>query len=248
MVQLCNSTKEAISGVEDGATILSGGFGLCGNPENLIAAIREKNIKKLTFISNNCGTTHLGLGILLQNKQIAKMVSSYVGENKEFERQFLNGALEVELIPQGTLAEKIRAAGAGIPAFYTPTGVGTQVQRGGLAIKYNQNNEVIKVSEKKPTKVFDGKEYLLEEAIKADFALVKACKADTAGNLVFNKTAQNFNSIMCKAARVSIVEAEEIVKPGALNPDQIHVSGIYVDRLVHCPHSQKPIEKLVVND
>jgi 3-oxoacid CoA-transferase subunit A len=219
------SADEAIADLADGATIMVGGFGLCGNPENLIGALHRKGVKDLAVISNNCGTTDQGLGILLQARQIRKMVSSYVGENKEFERQFLSGELEVELVPQGTLAERCRAGAAGIGGFYTRTGVGTQVAEG------------------KETRVIAGKEYLLELPLRADFALVKAWKADPWGNLVFRKTARNFNQPMCGAAAITIAEVEEIVPLGALDGDAIHVPSIYVQRLVLGAGYVKPIER-----
>ena len=222
------SADEAIRDVGDGATLMVGGFGLCGNPENLIAALARKGVKQLTVISNNCGTTELGLGVLLQARQIRKMVASYVGENKEFERQFLSGELEVELNPQGTLAERIRAGAAGIGGFYTATGVGTQVAEG------------------KETRVIGGREYLLELPLRADFAFVKAWKADPWGNLLFNKTARNFNAVMCGAAKVTVVEVEELVPVGALPPDAVHVPSIYVQRLVQGKDYVKPVERRTV--
>src|SRR5690349_12742552 len=193
MNKVVGNADEAIRDLQDGAVIMSGGFGLCGNPENLIAALHRKGVKGLTIISNNCGTTELGLGILLKAKQVKRMVSSYVGENKEFERQFLSGELEVELNPQGTLAERIRAGGCGIGGFFTPTGVGT------------------KVAEGKEVRVIDGREYVLEKPLKADFAIVRAWKADKWGNLVFRKTARNFSPLMCAAAKVTIAEVENLV-------------------------------------
>jgi 3-oxoacid CoA-transferase subunit A len=225
MNKLYPSADDAIRDIPDGATIMVGGFGLSGNPENLIAALNRKGVRNLTVISNNCGTTELGLGVLLKARQIRKMVASYVGENKEFERQFLAGELEVELNPQGTLAERIRAGAAGIGGFYTASGVGTQVAQG------------------KETRVIGGREYLLELPLEADFSLVKAWRADTWGNLVFRKTARNFNPVMCGAAKVTIVEAEEIVPVGQLPPDSIHVPSIYVKRLVHGKEYAKPIER-----
>jgi 3-oxoacid CoA-transferase subunit A len=219
------SADEAIRDLPDGATVMVGGFGLCGNPEHLIAALARKGVRNLTVISNNCGTTDQGLGVLLKQRQLRKMVASYVGENKEFERQFLSGELEVELNPQGTLAERIRAGTAGLGGFYTATGVGTEVAKG------------------KETRVIGGREYLLELPLRADFALVKAWKADTWGNLVFRRTARNFNPVMCGAARVTVVEAEEIVQVGQLPPDQIHVPSIYVKRLVRGERYEKPIER-----
>jgi 3-oxoacid CoA-transferase subunit A len=220
-----DSVAAALADVPDGATIMAGGFGLVGIPENLIAGLRDRGSKGLTVISNNCGVDDWGLGLLLRTGQIRKMVASYVGENKEFERRFLSGELEVELNPQGTLAERIRAGGAGIPAFYVPAGVGTPVAEG------------------KEERTFDGKAYLLERALRADFALVKAWKGDRAGNLVYRRTARNFNPMMATAARVTIAEVEELVEPGALDPDQVHTPGIYVHRLVHCPSVEKRIER-----
>ncbi len=225
MDKIVASADEAIRDLPDGATVMVGGFGLCGNPENLIAALARKGVKGLTVISNNCGTTELGLGVLLKQRQLRKMVASYVGENKEFERQFLSGELEVELNPQGTLAERIRAGAAGIGGFYTATGVGTEVAKG------------------KETRVIAGREYLLELPLVADFALVKAWKADAWGNLVFRRTARNFNPVMCGAAKVTVVEAEEVVPVGKLDPDRIHVPSIYVQRVVRGKDYQKPIER-----
>lgn len=228
MNKVVYNAEEAIRDVQHGAVIMSGGFGLCGNPENLIAAIHRKGVRNLTIISNNCGTTELGLGILLQARQVRKMISSYVGENKEFERQFLSGELEVELNPQGTLAERIRAGGCGIGGFYTPTGVGTKVAMG------------------KDTRVIDGKEYILEKPLKADFAIVRAWKADRMGNLVFRKTARNFSPLMCMAARTTIAEVENLVEVGELDGDQIHVPGIFVKRILKGDGYQKWIEKRTV--
>jgi 3-oxoacid CoA-transferase subunit A len=228
MNKVVASPEEAVRDVFDGCTVMSGGFGLCGNPENLIAALLAKNVQRLTLISNNCGTTELGLGVLLKNKQVARMVASYVGENKEFERQFLSGELEVELNPQGTLAERIRAGGAGIGGFYVRTGVGTLVAKG------------------KETKVFDGLEYVLETPLKADFAIIRAFKADAWGNLQFRMTARNFSPMMCMAAKVTIVEAEHIVPVGALEPDQVHVPGVYVARVVQSANLHRWIERRTV--
>ncbi len=222
------SADEAVADIPDGITLMSGGFGLCGNPENLIEALHRKKVKNLTIISNNCGTTELGLGILLKAQQVKKMVASYVGENKEFERQFLSGELEVELNPQGTLAERIRAGGCGIAGFFTPTGAGTQVSEG------------------KETRMIDGRLHVLETPLKADFAIVRAWKADTWGNLVFNKTARNFSPLMCMAAKVTIVEAEHIVQPGELDPDQIHVPSVFVKRIIQSKNLQKWIERRTV--
>ena len=212
--KLVGSYEEAMAGLEDGMTVIAGGFGLCGIPENLISEIKNKGTTDLTFVSNNCGVDGFGLGVLLEDKQIKKMVSSYVGENKLFEEQLLAGELEVELTPQGTLAEKMRAGGAGIPAFYTATGYGTQVGEG------------------KEVKEFNGRPYIMEEAITGDFAIVKAWKADTFGNLVYRHTAQNFNPMAATAGKITVVEVEEIVEPGELDPAHIHTPGIYVDRLI----------------
>jgi len=219
---------EAISDVKDGDTIIVGGFGLCGIPEKSIEALRESGVKDLTAVSNNCGVDDGGLGLLLVNKQIKKMVASYVGENKIFEKQFLNGELEVELTPQGTLAERIRAGGAGIPGFYTATGVGTPIAEG------------------KETKEFYGKTYLLEEGIVGDFALVKAWKADTLGNLVYRKTARNFNPLAAAAGKITIAEVEEIVEAGELSPEEIHTPGVYVQRILLGTDYEKRIERLTV--
>lgn len=216
---------EAVKDIKDGMTIMVGGFGLCGIPENLILALAETGVKDLTVISNNCGVDDWGLGILLKNRQIKKMIGSYVGENKEFERQVLSGELEVELVPQGTLAEKIRAGGAGIPAFYTPAGVGTPIEEG------------------KEKRVFNGKEYLLEEAFTADFSLVRAWKADKMGNLVYRKTARNFNPMIAAAGKITIAEVEELVEIGELDPDHIHTPSIYVQRLI-VGKQEKRIERL----
>ncbi|SDN38405.1 3-oxoacid CoA-transferase subunit A [Paenibacillus sp. yr247] len=228
MSKICSSMEEAIADIRDGATLIVGGFGLCGIPEHLIAALKAQGTKELCVVSNNCGVDDCGLGLLLVNKQIKKMISSYVGENKTFEQQFLSGELEVELVPQGTLAERIRAGGAGIPGFYTASGVGTLVAEG------------------KEHKTFDGRTYLLEKGIVGDFALVKAWKADPLGNLVFRKTSRNFNPLAATAGKVTIVEVEEIVQVGELNPDEIHTPGIYVQRIVQGASYEKRIERLTV--
>lgn len=226
MNKLIHSVEEAIRDIWDGSMLVVGGFGLCGIPETLIEALKVQGTNHLTVVSNNCGVDDWGLGLLLANKQIKKMVSSYVGENKTFEKLFLSGELEVELVPQGTLAERIRAGGAGIPGFYTATGVGTLVAEG------------------KPHETFDGRTYILERAIVGDFALVKAWKADPLGNLVFRKTARNFNPIAATAGKITIVEAEEIVGVGDLDPNEIHTPGIYVQRVVKCVSNVKQIERL----
>ncbi|MED4227765.1 CoA transferase subunit A [Neobacillus cucumis] len=227
MKKIFTSFEEAVNEIKDGMTLMVGGFGLVGIPENLILALCKKNTKDLTIISNNCGVDDWGLGILLKNNQIKKMISSYVGENKEFERQVLSGELEIQLVPQGTLAEKIRAGGAGIPAFYTPAGVGTPIAEG------------------RETREFNSKEYLLEEALTADFSLIKAWKADKLGNLVYRQTAQNFNPMMAAAGKVTIAEVEEIVEVGELLPNEIHTPGIYVQGLIVGKH-EKRIERLTV--
>lgn len=214
--------------VKDGQTLAVGGFGLCGIPEALIAALKDTGAKDLTCISNNAGVDGFGLGLLLETKQIKKMISSYVGENKEFERQYLNGELEVELTPQGTLAEKLRAGGAGIPAFFTQTGVGTLIAEG------------------KEVREYDGKEYILEESLTADIALIKAYKADKAGNLIFRKTAQNFNPVCAMAGEISIAEVEEIVEIGDLDPDSIHLAGIYINRIILNKNPEKRIEQMTL--
>lgn len=219
------NAHEAIFDLTNNSTLMLGGFGLCGIPENAIAAILAKGVTGLTCISNNAGIDHFGIGLLLENKQVKKMISSYVGENHEFERQLLSGELEVELLPQGTLAEKIRAGGAGIPAFYTPAGVGTEVAEG------------------KETRIFKGKVYLLEHALWADFAFVKAWKGDTMGNLIFKGTARNFNPMMATAATITIAEVEELVEPGELDPNQIHTPGIFVKRIFKGENYEKRIEK-----
>jgi 3-oxoacid CoA-transferase subunit A len=221
------SFNEAVADIQDGATLMVGGFGLCGIPENLILALVEKGVKDLTVISNNCGIDDWGLGLLLKNRQIKKMIGSYVGENKEFERQVLSGELEVELLPQGSLAEKIRTGGAGIPAFYTPAGVGTPIADG------------------KETRVFNGKEYLLEEALTADFSLVRAWKGDKMGNLVYRKTARNFNPMIAAAGKVTIAEVEELIEIGELDPNSIHTPSIYVQTIIE-GKQEKRIERLTV--
>ena len=228
MNKIFGSAAEALDGLLfDGMTIAAGGFGLCGIPENLIAAIRDAGTKEITIASNNCGVDDFGLGILLQTRQIRKMISSYVGENAEFMRQFLSGELELEFTPQGTLAERLRAGGAGIPGFYTKTGVGTVIADG------------------KEHKEFDGETYILERGIVADLAIVKAWKADTTGNAVFRKTSRNFNPPAATCGKVCVMEVEEIVQPGALDPDTIHLPGIYVHRLVQGAH-EKRIEQRTV--
>lgn len=221
--------EEALAGLTDGMTVLAGGFGLCGIPENLIAEIRRRGVKDLTVVSNNCGVDGFGLGVLLEDRQIRKMIASYVGENALFEQQLLNGELEVELTPQGTLAEKLRAGGAGIPAFYTATGYGTPVAEG------------------KEVREIDGRHYILEHAIRGDFAIVKGWKADHFGNVMYRHTAQNFNPLAATAGKITVVEVEEIVEPGELEPSQIHTPGIYVDRIIQGSF-EKRIEKRTLRD
>src|SRR5262245_17135773 len=232
MKKVVPSALDAVRDIPNGATILAGGFGLCGIPENCIAALRELGTKDLIVVSNNCGVDDFGLGILLANKQIKKMVSSYVGENKEFERQYLSGELEVELTPQGTLAERLRAGGAGIPAFYTPTGAHTAISDGGLPVLYNADGTVKKFSSKKEIRTFDGRDYVLEPAITGDYAIVKAWRGDRYGNLVYRHTAMNFNPMMATAGRVTIAEVEELVEVGSIDPDHVHTPGVFVHRVV----------------
>lgn len=223
--KVVNNAEEAIADIPDNATLMLGGFGLCGIPENCISALVKKGVTGLTCISNNAGVDDFGIGLMLQTRQVKKMISSYVGENAEFERQLLSGELEVDLIPQGTLAERIRAGGAGIPAFFTPAGYGTEVAEG------------------KEVREFDGKHYLLESWLRADFALVKAWKGDKVGNLVFKGTARNFNPMMATAGKITIAEVEELVEVGELDPNQIHTSGIFVQRIFEGKSYEKRIEQ-----
>ena len=228
--KVLDSFAAAVADIEDGATLIVGGFGLCGIPEKAIAALREKGSRELTVVSNNCGVDDFGLGILLANNQVAKMVASYVGENKVFERQYLSGELDVELVPQGTLAERMRAAGAGIPGFYTATGVGTPIAEG------------------KETKEFDGRTYLLERALGGDFALVKAWRGDPLGNLVYRDTARNFNPLAAMAATITIAEVEELVAVGELDPNEVHTPGIFVQRILEGSDYEKRIERRTVRE
>jgi 3-oxoacid CoA-transferase subunit A len=228
MNKVVASADAAVRDIPDGAVVMSGGFGLCGNPENLIAALAKKGVKNLTIISNNCGTNDYGLGVLLKAHQVKKMVASYVGENKEFERQLLGKEIEVELTPQGTLAERIRAAGCGIGGFFTPTGVGT------------------KIAEGKESRVIDGKDFILEKPLHADFAIIRAWKADRWGNCVFRETARNFSPLMAMAAKTTIVECENLVEVGEIDPDEIHTPSIFVQRVVKGPRYEKWIEKRTV--
>lgn len=228
MNKVVTNADEAVRDIQDGATIMLGGFGLCGIPENSIAALVRRGVKDLTCISNNAGVDDFGLGLMLKTRQIKKMMSSYVGENAEFERQLLNGELEVDLIPQGTLATRIQMAGMGIPAFYTPAGYGTEIAQG------------------KEVREFDGKMYLMEHALHASFSIVKAWKGDTMGNLVFRKTTRNFSTSMAKAGDITIAEVEHLVQPGEIDPDHVHVAGIYVQRIFQGSNYEKRIEKRTV--
>ena len=228
MNKVLASAADAVARIPDGATIMMGGFGLCGIPENLIAALRARGTRNLTVISNNAGVDDFGIGLLLRARQVRKMISTYVGENKEFERQFLTGELEVELVPQGTFAERIRAGGAGIAGFFTPTGFGTLVAEG------------------KETRVIDGTQYVLERPLKADFAFVKAWKGDTVGNLIYRRTARNFNPVMATAAAVTIAEVEHLVEAGEIDPDHVHTPGIFVKQILQGERYEKRIEKRTV--
>ena len=228
MNKVVSTAEEAIEGIQSGMTLMLGGFGLCGIPENSIAALVKLGVKELTCISNNAGVDDFGLGLLLQKKQIKKMISSYVGENAEFERQMLSGELEVELVPQGSLAERCRAGGAGIPAFFTPAGYGTEVAEG------------------KEVQVFNGKPHILEHALTADFAIVKAWKGDSNGNLIYKGTARNFNPVMAMAGKITIAEVEELVEPGVLDPNFIHTPGVFVQRIFQGSHYEKRIEQRTV--
>jgi 3-oxoacid CoA-transferase/3-oxoacid CoA-transferase subunit A len=246
MQKVFKSAREACADIDSGITLLAGGFGLCGIPENSIKALADLGVSGLTVVSNNCGVDDFGLGILLKNKQIVKMISSYVGENKEFERQYLSGELEVELCPQGTLAERLRAGGAGIPAFYTPTGAGTAISDGGLPLKYAADKSVLKASPKKEQREFDGRTFVLERAITGDVAIVKAWKGDRFGNLVYRHTAMNFNPMMASAARITIAEVEELVEVGSIDPDHVHTPGIFVKRIYQGNSYEKRIERRTV--
>ncbi|MFC9849148.1 CoA transferase subunit A [Streptomyces sp. NPDC060223] len=247
MDKVVYTATRAIAGIGDGATIACGGFGICGIPAVLIDSIAEAGIKNLEVYSNNCGTDGVGLGKLLERKQIRRMVASYVGENKEFARQYLSGELEVELTPQGTLAERLRAAGVGIPAFYTRTGTGTQVATGGVPWRYAEDGSVAVASPPKPVTDFDGSSFLLERALHADFALVRAWKGDRHGNLVFRMAARNFNPVCAMAAKTAVAEVEHLVEAGDLDPDSIHLPGVYIDRVLPLTTAQvadKGVERL----
>ena len=249
MNKVVSSAAEAVADIADGASLAVGGFGLCGVPAVLIQALFEQGTTDLRVVSNNCGVDEWGLGILLSARRISRTTSSYVGENKEFERQFLTGELVVELTPQGTLAERMRAGGSGIPGFYTATGVGTQVADGGLPWRYAPDGSVVLASPAKDTREFDGRTYVLEEAISTDFALVRAAVGDRHGNLVFHETARNFNPLAAMAGRLTIAEVEHLVEPGELDPDSIHLPGIYVQRVLALTPDQatdKRIERRTV--
>jgi 3-oxoacid CoA-transferase subunit A len=246
MDKTVSSAGEAVADIRDGNSLAVGGFGLCGIPSVLIEALLTAGVSNLETISNNCGIDGSGLGLLLTAGRIRRTVSSYVGENKEFERQFLNGELEVELVPQGTLAERLRAGGAGIPAFYTPAGVGTQVVDGGLPLRFDSRGEVALSSPQKEVREFENRSYVLERGIRTDFALVHARYGDTHGNLVYEKSAQNFNPLCAAAGRVTIAEVEMLVAPGQLDPMQVHTPGIFVQRVVHTPDVKKNIERRTV--
>jgi 3-oxoacid CoA-transferase subunit A len=255
MDKVVATPTEAIAGITDGMTLAVGGFGLCGIPSVLIAELHRQGIKDLEAVSNNCGVDDWGLGILLGAQQIRRMISSYVGENKEFARQYLEGELEVELTPQGTLAERLRAGGSGIPAFFTPTGVGSQVADGGLPWKYAADGSVEIASPPKEVRTFSWhgqpREYVLEEAIVADFGLVRAARGDRHGNLVFNRSSRNFNPLAAMAGRITVAEVEELVEPGQLDPDEIHLPGIYVQRVLPLTPQQaadKRIERRTVTE
>ena len=246
MDKVVRTAADAVADIGDGASLAVGGFGLCGIPAALIEALLAAGVSGLETVSNNCGVDDWGLGRLLRAGRIRRTTGSYVGENKEFERQFLSGELEVELVPQGTLAERLRAGGAGIPAFYTPAGVGTQVAEGGLPLRYDGNGGVALTSPPKEVRAFDGVEYVLERGIVCDFALVHAWRGDRHGNLVYRQSAGNFNALCATAGRVTIAEVEELVEPGELAPSGVHTPGIFVQRVVHAPDPEKRIEKRTV--
>ncbi|MGC2175469.1 MAG: CoA transferase subunit A [Acidimicrobiales bacterium] len=246
MDKVVGTVIEAVAGIENGSSLAVGGFGLCGIPSVLIEAVLTGGATDLTTVSNNCGVDDWGLGVLLAAKRVRRTIGSYVGENKEFERQYLAGELEVELVPQGTLAERLRAGGAGVPAFYTPAGVGTQVADGGLPWRYDGRGRVAVASPPKEVREFGGKLYVLEYGIRTDFALVHASVGDRHGNLVYEKSAQNFNPLCAAAGRVTIAEVEVLVEPGELDPSRVHTSGIFVQRVVHLPVVEKKIERRTV--
>jgi 3-oxoacid CoA-transferase subunit A len=242
------SAADAVSDLPAGATLAVGGFGLCGIPSDLIRAVHALGVDDLKVVSNNCGVDDWGLGVLLHDRRISRMTSSYVGENKEFARQYLSGELEVELVPQGTLAERLRAGGCGIPAFFTPAGGGTQIAEGGLPWRYAPDGGVAVASPPKETREFGGRDYVLEEAITTDFALVRAAKGDRHGNLVFAKSAMNFNPLCAMAGKVTVAEVEELVEPGELDPEHVHLPGIFVQRVVLVTDNEKRIERRTVKE
>jgi 3-oxoacid CoA-transferase len=245
--KIWSDVDAAVADVKDGQTLLVGGFGVCGTPDRLIEAVRKNGAKNLTVVSNNAGLDNFALGILLNSRQVKRMVSSYVGENKEFARQYIQGELEVELTPQGNLAERLRSAGAGVPAFYTPTGVGTYVEHGGWPIKYDSKGNPTVLSEPRESRVFNGRKYILETGIYGDVAIIKAWRADTRGNLQFRYTARNFNPAMAQAAKLTIAEVEEIVPEGTIAPDAVHLPGIYVHRIIQAKPTGR-IERLTLDE
>jgi 3-oxoacid CoA-transferase subunit A len=246
MGKVYESTAEAVADLADGSSIAVGGFGLCGVPSALIAAIGAAGTTDLRVVSNNCGVDNWGLGVLLSAGRITRVTASYVGENKEFARQYLGGVLEVELIPQGTLAERLRAGGCGIPAFYTPAGTGTLVEEGGLPWRYRADGSVAVSSPPREVRTFGGRRYLLEESITTDFALVRATRGDREGNLVFHASTRNFNPLCAMAGRITVAEVEELVEPGELDPDHVHLPGIFVQRVVEVGLTEKRIERATV--
>ena len=249
MDKVVGSAAQAVAVIDSGASIAVGGFGLCGIPQTLIDALVDRDVRGFRVVSNNCGVDDWGLGVLLKQGRISRVTASYVGENKEFERQFLTGELEVELTPQGTLAERMRAGGAGIPAFFTPAGVGTPVADGGMPLRHNPDGSVAIASDPKEVRVFNGREYVLEHGITTDFALVRASKGDRHGNLVFDKSTRNFNPLVASCGRITIAEVEELVEPGEIPPDNVHTPGIFVPRVVALSPDQvaaKRIEKRTV--
>ena len=243
MDKVVASAAEAVADIGSGSTLAVGGFGLCGVPSVLIEALLEQGADRLEAVSNNCGVDDQALGVLLYAGRIRKTISSFVGGNKELARLYLSGEMEVELTPQGTLAERLRAGGCGIPAFYTPTGVGTMVAEGGIPVKYDAEGNVVKTSEPKEVRVFDGEQYVLETALTADFGLVRAAKGDKHGNLVFHESARNFNPLAGMAGRITIAEIEELVEPGEITPEDVHLPGVFVDRVVVVGPEGKKIEK-----
>ncbi|HEY2705099.1 MAG TPA: CoA transferase subunit A [Candidatus Dormibacteraeota bacterium] len=244
MGKVFSSASEAVADIPDGATLAVGGFGLCGNPMELIRALYDAGTTGLRVVSNNCGVDDWGLGLLLYARRISRMTSSYVGENREFARQYLSGELELELTPQGTLAERLRAGGCGIPAFFTPAGVGTLVADGGLPWRYRADGSVAVASPAKETRSYGGRDHILEEGIVCDFGLVHAIRGDRHGNLVFNKSARNFNPLCAMSGRITVAEVEELVEPGEIDPDQVHLPGVFVQRIVEVGPGEKRIERV----